>query len=95
MNFKPECISIPRLSWGSDLRGIFTLTLKRLETVCALSSFKTYRFVIDLRLQVTKDPLLASEKMTLALMPNTAENHYIHHDIHDLHFKIVFSFGWQ
>lgn len=53
--------------------------------ICAVSSCKTCGFVIDLHLQVTKDPLLASEKMTLAVMPNAAENNYIHQDINDLH----------
>lgn len=28
-------------------------------------------------------------------MPNSAENHYIHQDIHDLQFKIVVSFGMR
>lgn len=58
-----------------------------------MCSFKTYRFVVDLYLQVTQDPLLASEKMTLAVMPNAAESHYIHEDIHDLHFKIAVLSG--
>ena len=49
--------------------------------------------MIDLHLQVAEVPLLASEKVTLAVMSNATENHYIHQDIHDLHFKIVASFG--
>lgn len=50
-------------------------------------------FVKDLRLQVTKDPLQASKKVTLDAMPHAAENHCIHKDIHGLHSKTVDSVG--
>lgn len=59
--------------------------------MCAVSSFKTSRFV-PCTCRSLQIPYKLVEKMTLSVMPNAAENRSVCLDTHGLHFIIVVSF---